>query len=302
MKSTVASRFLLVDRDLHLDHGALVHLVLEARIVQPVDHAPHALGRVVLHVLHVGLDHRQRELRHHLVQLLHALLVGGDLRLHVVDVLQRVARGVSGAVEQPVKRLLAEAAALHQLEIVDIDPFLLDRGRIGRHGARRDPADIGMMAARGDPEQDACLREVEDRRAYRDVGKMRAAVIGRVDDVDVARRDAALVLADHGLDRAIHGAQMHRHVRRIGNQRAVGGKNRAGEIEPLLDVDGIGGVLQRHAHLLRNGHEEIVEYFQHHRIGRGADRALASSGTERSSTRWFFSVIAACQPSSTTMV
>ena len=242
--------------------------------MQPVDDAAHALGRVVLHVLHIGLDHRQGELRHHLAQLLHALLIGGDLRLHVVDVLQRVARRILGAGEQIVELLLAKAAAVDQLEIVDIDAFLLDGGRVRRHRARRDAADIGMVAARGHPEQDALLRVVEHRRAHRDVGQVGAAVIGRVDDVDVARRDLALVLADDGLDRAIHGAEMHRHVRRIGDQRAVGGEHRAGEVEPLLDVDRIGGVLQRHAHLLGDRHEQIVEHFEHHRIGRGADRAL----------------------------
>ena len=74
---------------------------------------------------------------------------------------------------------------------------------------------------------------------------------------------------------------MHRHVRRIGDQRAVGGEHRAGEIEPLLDVHRIGGVLQRHAHLLGDRHEQVVEHFQHHRIGLGADRALRAAASWR---------------------
>ena len=56
--------------------------------------------------------------------------------------------------QQRLKFLLAEAAAVDELEIVDIDAFLLDGGRIGRHRARRDAADIGMVAAARDPEQD----------------------------------------------------------------------------------------------------------------------------------------------------
>ena len=64
---------------------------------------------------------------------------------------------------------------------------------------------------------------------------------------------------------------MHRHMRRVGDQRAVVREHRAGEIEPLLDVDRIGGVLQRHAHLLGDRHEQVVEHFQHHRVGMGAD-------------------------------
>ena len=64
---------------------------------------------------------------------------------------------------------------------------------------------------------------------------------------------------------------MHRHVRRVGDKRAVVRENGAGKIEPLLDVHRIGGVLQRHAHLLGDRHEEIVEHLQHHRIGVRAD-------------------------------
>ena len=49
---------LLVDRDLHGDPRALVHLVVERTVVQAVDDAAHAFGGVVLHVAHVGFDHR----------------------------------------------------------------------------------------------------------------------------------------------------------------------------------------------------------------------------------------------------
>src|SRR5262245_4213727 len=67
---------------------------------------------------------------------------------------------------------------------------------------------------------------------------------------------------------------MYRHMRCVRDQRRVGVEYRAGEIEPLLDVDRIGRVLQRHTHLLCNRHEQIVEYFEHHWVGLGPDRAL----------------------------
>ncbi len=67
---------------------------------------------------------------------------------------------------------------------------------------------------------------------------------------------------------------MHRNVRRVGDQRACGVEQRAGEIEPLLDVHRRGRVLQRQPHLLGNRHEEIVEHFEHHRIGLGAHCAF----------------------------
>ena len=62
-------------------------------------------------------------------------------------------------------------------------------------------------------------------------------------------------------------------MRRVGDQRAVAVEHRAGKIEALLDVHGIGGVLQRHAHLLGDRHEQIVEHFEHDRIGVRADGA-----------------------------
>ena len=167
VKSTVASRFFLSTVILTLMTRALVHLVAEFRIVQSVDHAPHALGGVVLHVPHVGLHDRQREVLHHLAQLGHALLVGGDLRLEVGDVLHRVARRIFCAGERCQQFLLAEAAALDQLEIVEQHAFLLDRRGIRRHRAGRDAADIGVVAARRDVEQDRFRLVVEHRRARR---------------------------------------------------------------------------------------------------------------------------------------
>ncbi len=112
---------------------------------------------------------------------------------------------------------------------------------------------------------------IEDRRADRDVGQMGAAVVGGVEREDIAGMDVAFVEADDGLDRAVHRAEMDRHVRRVGDEAAVAVEHCAGEVEPLLDVDRIGGVLQGHAHLLGDRHEEVVEDLEHDRIGLGAD-------------------------------
>ena len=67
---------------------------------------------------------------------------------------------------------------------------------------------------------------------------------------------------------------MHRHVRRIRDQHAVGVEHGAGEVQALLHVDRVGGVLQRHAHLLGDRHEQVVEDLEHDRIGPRADRGL----------------------------
>ena len=94
------------------------------------------------------------------------------------------------------------------------------------------------------------------------------------------------VARDHGLDRLAHRAQVHRHVRRVGDQVAVGVEQRAGEVEPLLDVHRVGGVLQAQAHLLGDVHEEVVEDLEHHRVGRRCRCACAAArGCTRASTR-----------------
>ena len=93
--------------------------------------------------------------------------------------------------EQRRQLRLAEAAALDEAEIVDQHAFLVDRRGARRHRAGRGAADIGVVAARGDPEEDLPPAVVEHRRAHRDVGQMRAAIVGRVEREDVARMDVA---------------------------------------------------------------------------------------------------------------
>ena len=63
---------------------------------------------------------------------------------------------------------------------------------------------------------------------------------------------------------------MHRDVRRIGDQIALAVEDGAGKIEPLLDVDRGGGVLQRHPHLLGDRHEQVGHHLEQDRIDLGA--------------------------------
>src|SRR3546814_20799972 len=93
-------------------------------------------------------------MRDHAPKLAHALLVGGDLRLEVGDVLIRVARRPAARGEDRAHFRLAEAALRDQPEVVDEDALLLDRAARRRHRARRRAADIGVVAAAADGEQE----------------------------------------------------------------------------------------------------------------------------------------------------
>ena len=73
---------------------------------------------------------------------------------------------------------------------------------------------------------------------------------------------------------------MHRHVRSVGDEASLAVEQCAGKVEPLLDVDRIGGVLQRDAHLLGDRHEEMIEDLEHDRIGFGADRLAPRHGLD----------------------
>ena len=267
----------VVHLDGHAHLGAEIRLHDEAAVLEFVQDAAHAFLGVVLDVRHVGVHHVEPEVRHHLAEFLHALLVGGDLRLQIGQVVVEVARRVGRPGEQFLAFLFQEPAPRHQLEVVDEHPFLVDVPAVGRYRARGLAADLGVMAARGDVEQDGARGLVENRGDHGDVGKMRAAVVGRVEHEHVARLDGIGAFLDDGLDAIAHRAQVHRDVRRVGDEIARRVENGATEVEPFLDVDGIGRVLQGDAHLLGDRHEEVVEYLEHHRVGLGADLGLAGA-------------------------
>ncbi len=200
MKSILRAPRLAVDRDRRRDLRAVVHLVDERPVAQPVDHPPHLLRGIVLHVAHIGMHDREAELLDHAAQLLHAALVGGHLGLHVGDILLGVARRILAARQQRAQLRFEEPALIHQLEIVDQHALFRHLAAVRRHGARRDAADIGVMPAARDIEQDDLAAFVEPvlaehRRDDGDVGQMRAAVVGRVQHIDIARHDGGLPVA-----------------------------------------------------------------------------------------------------------
>ena len=114
MKSMVAERLAGSMRMATRTHGAVVHLVGEGAVLQHVDDPAHLLLGVVLDVAHVGVDDVEAEVRDHLAQLLRALLVGGDLRAQVGEVLLGIAGGVAAGGQQRAHLRLAEAALLDQ--------------------------------------------------------------------------------------------------------------------------------------------------------------------------------------------
>ena len=273
VKSTVAERFSRSTVTLTATrHPGGFRRKLAA--VQDVDQARARFLRVVLHVLHVGLHELEPETVHHALDLAHAAAAGGDLRLEVGDVQVRVAGGVPAPAEHAPDPCLVEASVAHQQEVVDQDAFLLDGVRVGRHRPGRLAADVGVVAARGDVEQWFLAPTDVHRRHHRDIGQVGATVVGVVQHVDVAGPHFS-ISRDHGAHARRHGTQVHRHVRCIGDQRTGRIEQRAGKVQPLLDIDARGGPLERDAHLFGDRHEQVIEDFQHHRVGIGPDGVLS---------------------------
>ncbi len=129
-----------------------------------------------------------------------------------------------------------------------------------------------MMAPRCHVELRRCVYAKEHRHHHGDVRQVRAAGVGRVQHEGVTGPHLAGAAPQDFLHRFTHRAQVHGHVRRIGDQLTGAVEQRAGEVEPLLDVDRARGVGERHAHLFGDRHEQVVEDLQQHGVGAGGDR------------------------------
>ena len=131
----------------------------------------------------------------------------------------------------------------------DDHALLVQRRRVGRHRARHPRADVGVVGARGREAQQ--LAGVGERgRHDRDVGQVRAACVGVVEDPAHVRR---VLLAEHGGDRRGHRAEVHGDVLGLHDHLAGGVEEGGRAVAALLDVRAVGRAHERGAHLLAGG-------------------------------------------------
>ncbi len=167
------------------------------------------------------------------------------------EVLREIPCRPRAGLEGPCQQILVEAPVADDPHWHEQRAFFADVAAAGRHRARRDSADVGVVRARSRDEIDPAAGSVENRRHHGHVRKVRAAVVGRVDEERVAGPHQCPVGLEHGGDARSHRPEMHRHVRRVGD----------------LDVHRARGLAQHHAHLLGNVHEQPVEHFEPQRVG-----------------------------------
>ena len=213
-------------------------------------------------------------------QRVHALLAEVErveLAVEVAPVRLRHAR-IGG---EDVDDVLLHDAAADQLHRRHAKAFLEALGRLGVEVARHVAADVEPVADRGEPGEH--LAAAHDRAHQAEVVEMRAAVVGVVEQIGVARLQPAVArdLVDHGLDRERHGADEDRQAGRALHQRRAG----FGVIEPVAGVVRLGDdrierrAEQRRVHLVGDLHQTAVEHRKRDGIERphqrGSDLAPA---------------------------
>ena len=92
--------------------------------------------------------------------------------------------GVANVQRQQVEQIVAQLAGLVELDRRDAQPLLPDLGGGGIIGAMGGAADIALMRAHDGPEQPLAVGE--DRHEDGQIGQMAAAMIGIVEQDDVA--------------------------------------------------------------------------------------------------------------------
>ncbi len=188
-------------------------------------------------------------------------LAGGDLGLEVGDIVRGGPRRPGSGGQGGQGLGLQKAPPPHDRQGVQHHPLLIDGGGERRHRARLHPAHVGMVAARRDVEGWLAFLAQEDRHHDGDVRQVGAAGIRVVEGEGVAGMQLRMPVAD-GPHAGPHRAQVHRHVRGVGHQPALDVEQRAGEIQPLLDVHRPRRPLQRRPHGLGHAHEAPVEQLQ----------------------------------------
>ena len=156
VKSTRRRAGCAVHVDAHDDRLAVVEFVAEAAVPQLADGAPDAALGVVLHVLHVCEHRAAAVLGLRAVEFARAPRVRSQLRAQVGEVLREVPGGPRPAAQQLVHECLVEDRVAHDASRRNERAFLGDVATAGRHRARRDAADVGVVRARSREEFDAC--------------------------------------------------------------------------------------------------------------------------------------------------
>jgi len=178
----------------------------------------------------------------------------GDLRAQIAQRGARVAH-VGG---QDVEDRRDGLAGVHQLHRRQDQALGEDLRVVRCLGAGDLAADVDVVRdGRGDRDE---IAPDEDRAEQHDVGRVRAALVGIVGDVDVAGLPAGQrVRRDHVPEGGRHDAELGGDGARLRQHLALRSEEAAGIVVHVPDDRGIGGAPQRHRHLLGDADQRLLE-------------------------------------------
>ena len=264
----------LGDRGADLDVDGAVAVVVEHRLaaidaVPPArDHRPHLALGAIEHGLDRGVGGGAAELGEQRAKAPLADPGGADHRREIATKLARMA----DVEDDHLEHIGAQPALIVELERRDADALLPDLGGARVVGAMGGAADVALMRAVDRPEGQPLA--VEHRHEGGEIGQMVAAVIGVVEEVDVARADLAAEGVVHRFGRPGQGADVDRHVLGLGDQAALGVGQRGREVAARVDDLRVGGAQHRLAHLLGDRVQAVLDHRDRDRV----DAALWSFG------------------------
>ncbi len=191
---------------------------------------------------------------------------GGDLGAHIAQHLPRHPHVPVDQLEHRLHRPLRRV----ELDRGDPQPFLKDLGGVAAIAAGRLAADVELMADAGGPANKGSVQE--DGLEDVEVRQMGAALVGVVQDEDVARMRPPRELLAHAGHGVGDGAQMKRQGQPLRDEPPLRVTERAGHVHGVLEVVRVRGAHERDGHLVHDGVERVLDQLVQDRVAQLASR------------------------------
>ena len=225
---------------------------MENAVLPGRDHGAGLLFGRVQNGLDGGFDDRRTELAEQFCDAPFAEMRRAQHRGKVAAKLARV----SHVQRQHLQNILARPSRLGESDRRNAQTFLPDLGRTGIIGAMGGAADIALMGADDGPQQ--TLVAIEHRHEDGEIRQMAAAIIGIVEQEDVARLDVLETLLDRDR-RPWQRADMHRQMIGLRDQAGARVANPQRKVAAGIEDLRIGGAKHGLAHLLHDRTQPMLD-------------------------------------------
>ena len=163
-------------------------------------------------------------------------------------------------------QVVIEDAARSKANQRDPEPFRKVITHLDGEAAGYRPAHVGVVAHRRHVAFQPA--SVHDRRRHRDVGEVCPAVVGVVEDVEIAFSSFAIgESSGDSLPDLDQHPEMDRQRHRLGDRPALGVEDRRGGVEGFVDHGRVRAAQQHQLHLVGQGIEGTPQHFDGDGVG-----------------------------------